>query len=327
MTYTIPKAFEGQPLRAYLLRELGLSHRLLARLKAMPDGILLDGQRVTVRAILHADARLSLAIEDEGDTERIVPSGVMPRVLYEDSDLIVCDKSGDMPTHPSHGHFDDTLANALVGYDLDRYGRPLPFRPVNRLDRETSGTVLIARNALAAARLSEQMQSKRIRKVYLALLDGSIPESGTVAAPIRRAQPSIILREICSPDAEGAQTAVTHYRTIAAWRTADGCPRTLVSAVPETGRTHQLRLHFAHLGAPILGDGLYGRESTADRPRRQLLHARSLTFSHPTTDLPLHIVAPIPEDIWQYVPTELREVVEREADRPPTEPRSSKEDI
>ena len=316
MTYTIPKEFEGQPLRAYLLRGLGLSHRLLARLKVLPDGITLDGRRVTVRTILHAGARLALAIEDEGDTERIVPSGVMPRVLYEDSDLIVCDKSGDMPTHPSHGHFDDTLANALASYDLDRHGHPLPFRPVNRLDRETSGTVLIARHALAAARLSEQMQSKRIRKVYLALLDGSIPESGTVTAPIRRAQPSIILREICSPDAEGAQPAITHYRTVAAWQVPNGQTRTLVLAFPETGRTHQLRLHFAHLSAPIMGDGLYGREDTADRPSRQLLHALSLTFSHPTTNAPMHVVAPVPDEIWQRIPTEHRASVKHAVDQP-----------
>ena len=319
MTYTVPEEYEGLPLRTYLLRELRLSHRLLTRLKAVPDGILLDGRRVMVRAILHAGETLSLAIEDDGDDGRIVPSGVMPHVLYEDGDLIVCDKAGDMPTHPSHGHFDDTLANALATYDQSRYGRTLPFRPVNRLDRETSGVVLIARNALAAARLAEQMQGQRIRKVYLALLDGSIPESGTVSAPIRRAQPSIILREVCAPDAEGAQAAITHYRTVASWQTADGQPRTLVLAFPETGRTHQLRLHFAHLGAPILGDGLYGREDTADRPSRQLLHALSLTFWHPTEDRPIHVVAPIPDEMWQRIPTEHQASVKQIENQPSVE--------
>lgn len=316
MTYTIPAAYEGQPLRSYLMRELHLSHRLLSRLKSMPQGIVLDGQPVTVRAILHEGAVLSLAVEDEAQNAgHIVPSGVMPSVLYEDSDLIVCNKSGDMPTHPSHGHFDDTLANALASYDLARMGNALPFRPINRLDRETSGVVLIARNALAAARLSCEMQDKRIQKTYLALLDGHVPASGTVDAPIRRAQPSIILREVCSPDAQGAQSARTHYRTVAQWLSEDGRPRSLVVAIPETGRTHQLRLHFAHLGAPILGDGLYGSHAgkdcgdTSECPPRQMLHALSLTFAHPTDGAPMCVTAPVPEEMWQYIPPSLCETV------------------
>lgn len=319
MIYTIPEEYEGLPLRTYLLRELRLSHRLLTRLKTLPDGLLLNGRRVTVRELLHAGATLSLAIEDTGDAERIVPSGVMPHVLYEDADLIVCNKAGDMPTHPSHGHFDDTLANALATYDQARHSHTLPFRPVNRLDRETSGVVLIARNALAAARLAEQMQGKRIRKTYLALLDGDIPESGTVTAPIRRAQPSIIRREVCPPDAEGAQAAITHYRTVASWQTADGQPRTLVLASPETGRTHQLRLHFAHLGAPILGDGLYGRRVTPDQPSRQLLHALSLAFLHPTENRPMHVVAPVPDELWQRIPPEHQVPVEQIVNQPTVE--------
>ena len=314
MTYSISALYDGQPLRTYLTRELNLSHRLLTRLKALPNGILLDGRPVTVRAILHTGATLTLAIEDESPVSgRIVPSGVMPCVLYEDDDLIVCNKPGNMPTHPSHGHFDDTLANALATYDISHHGQAYPFRPVNRLDRETSGVVLIARNALSAARLSGQMQAKGIRKVYLALLDGEIPECGTVNAPIRRAQPSIILREVCSADDEGAQSALTHYRTLAAWHTPSGQPRTLVQAFPETGRTHQLRLHFAHLGAPIVGDGLYGSKHATepDLPARQLLHALSLRFEHPGTHVPMCIVAPIPEDMWQHIPPSLHEAVGR----------------
>lgn len=309
MQYIIPHACDGMLLRTYLCRELCLSRRLLTRLKTTPDGILLDGRPVTVRAVLHAQNVLSLAIEDEAEDmpTSVVPNGVLPPVLYEDEHLLVCNKPGNMPTHPSHGHFDDTLANAVAAYDMAKEGRIRVFRPITRLDRETSGVVLIARDRLAALRLSRGMREHQLKKTYLAVLDGiPTPAQGVIDAPIRRAQESIITREICSPDAEGAHTAQTRYRTLAVWET-DGHARALVEAHPQTGRTHQLRLHFAHLGTPIAGDGLYGRDDLAATltPPRQCLHAYSLTFAHPITGEPLTIVAPLPDDMARYIPAHI----------------------
>ena len=128
-----------------------------------------------------------------------------------------------------------------------------------------------------------------------------------IDAPIRRAQASIILREVCHPSAEGAHTALTRYRVLARWQVS-GHARALVEAHPETGRTHQLRVHFAHIGAPIAGDGLYGRTNIPTElcPPRQCLHAYSLAFAHPLTSRPIQTIAPLDDDIARYIPTDIR---------------------
>lgn len=312
MRYIVPDACDGMLLRTYLCQVLRLSHRHLARLKRAEDGILLGGRRVSVRAVLRAGDELVLA-SDEADETSVVPGGQMPPVLYEDEDILICNKLGDMPTHPSQGHFDDTLANAVAAYDIARTGQARVFRPITRLDRETSGIVLIARTRHAATLLSEQMRLRQIQKTYLAILDGAIQaDEGQICAAIRRARESIILREICDEDAPGAQRALTHYRVLAKWSVGKHT-RTLVKALPETGRTHQLRLHFAHVSAPIAGDGLYGHDlsnidlsnidsSDIDTPSRQCLHAYALTFTHPIKEQSMTVTAPIPDDMARHLP-------------------------
>ena len=299
MRYVIEKEHEGMLLRTYLCEVIGLSRRHLTHLKQTEDGMLLNGRHVTVRAVLHGGDELCLN-EQETENEHILPRGDMPPVLFEDGELLVCNKSGRMPTHPSIGHFDDTLANALAAYDLAREGRTRVFRPITRLDRETSGAVLIARTPLAATKLSEQMRERRIVKTYLAILEGvPKPCAGQVEAAIRRKSESIILREICDEGVEGAQYALTHYCVLATWQHGDG-RRSLVKAVPTTGRTHQLRLHFAHLGTPIVGDGLYG--VPAPDAARQCLHAYTLAFPHPLTGKELTLCAPLHEDMARLLP-------------------------
>jgi 23S rRNA pseudouridine1911/1915/1917 synthase len=303
--YIIEVCHDGMLLRNYLLGVANISRRLLTRLKNTPNGILLNGQAVTVRALLHTGDVLQLAWEDSSVTPRgnIVPSDVLPDIVYEDDDILVCNKPGGMPTHPSHGHFDDTLANAVARYDLNTKGHIGVFRPVNRLDRDTSGIVLIARHQWAAARLSAAMKNGHIQKNYFAVLEGTLPSpAGTIDAPIRRAQASIITREVCLPNADGAHTALTRYHVIATWCIGP-YERTLVKAEPLTGRTHQLRLHFTHLGAPIAGDTLYGLSHTdLLPPARQALHAASLTFPHPTTGKPMTLSTPLSEDIRSLLP-------------------------
>ena len=302
MRYIISEACDGMLLRTYLCDVIRLSRRHLTRLKQTENGILLN-QR-TVRAVLHCGDELLLNVEEESKGN-IVPRGDMPPILYEDDALLICNKSGLMPTHPSHGHFDDTLANAVAAYDLSATGHIRTFRPITRLDRETSGIVLIARTQLAATRLSEHMRQRRMQKTYLAILDGTpSPRQGCVKTAIRRAEDSIILREVCDEEAEGAQRALTHYCVLAEWP-HEGGTRSLVKATPITGRTHQLRLHFAHLGTPIVGDGLYGHTPTADTPR-QCLHARSLAFTHPLTDEPMTVCAPLYEDMSALIPSDVR---------------------
>jgi len=278
----------GKSVYDVLRRELGLSNRMLSRLKGDERGILVDGERVTVRYRLAEGQRLELAVDDRVGAEHILPVDLPIEILCDDPDFFAVNKPSNMPTHPSHGHYDDTLANALA-YHCAAAGEPFIFRPVNRLDRNTSGIVLAARNQLSAARLAASMQAGEIEKRYLALLDGVLTQdAGELCAPIRRTAESIITREVCA-EGEG-DYALTRWHVL-----ARNDRHTLVEASPITGRTHQLRVHFAHLGCPIHGDDLYG--NAADDLDRQALHAGSLIFPHPADHRPVHLTAPPPDDL------------------------------
>ncbi len=291
MEYIISADWQGRSVKEYVYTCVGVSRGVLAALKKREDGILLNGKHVTVRAILNENDLLSLALEDRADagTEKIVPIDLPVDIAYEDDFLWVVNKPPHMPTHPTHGHYTDTVANALAFRTRKADGKQGVFRPVNRLDRDTSGLVLIARDRLSAAKLSASLQSGKIEKTYLALLSGNVKqEEGVIDRPIRRAMESIIIRECCEKGQGDA--ALTRYRVL---RRYDGY--TLVSAAPITGRTHQLRVHFASIGHPILGDSLYGESS--DLIERQALHACRLTFPHPNADKLLDIVSMPPEDM------------------------------
>ena len=177
---------------------------------------------------------------------------------------------------------------------IQKKGEPFVFRSVNRLDRNTSGLVLVAKNRISANRLYESMQKGLITKKYIALLLGTLPEKeGMIDTYIRRREESIITREVCAalPD---ASRAITKYELLS----SDGS-LSAVKASPITGRTHQLRLHFAHLGTPILGDDLYGEES--EEISRQALHAYFLSFPHPRSGEMTELFAPLPSDMEEIL--------------------------
>lgn len=288
MIFRITDAENGQTIREFL-RAMRLSTRMLKYLKYRDDGILVDGTRVTVRHVLRTGEVLTLAMTDAESSEAVAPVDLPLQILYEDGDLVVPAKPAGMPTHPSHDHYGDTAANALA-FRYREMGVPFVFRPINRLDRNTSGVFLAARNKLAAGRLTRAMSEGKIRKVYLAVLDGEIDgENGVIDACLHRTADSIIVRETCPPDAPDADPARTEYRVL---RRENG--HTLVEARPITGRTHQLRVHFASIGHPITGDDLYGTPS--DLIARHALHAKSLTFPHPATGAEMTVTAPLPED-------------------------------
>ncbi len=296
MNITVTKALDGMTVKDWLYKN-GISRGLITHLKKLECGITVNGEHATVRRILREGDVLSLYIDDraEDENDNLVPTEMPLDIIYEDDDMIAVNKPPNMPTHPSIGHFDDTLANGLAYYFSSR-GIPFVFRAVNRLDRDTSGIVLVAKNRVSAARLGELMKSGKIRKTYIAVLGGVLtPRSGEINAPIRRREASIILREVCSENAPDAKSALTAYETLAA---SGDC--SIVRAEPITGRTHQLRVHFAHMGAPIVGDGMYGTAETSptkyDREMsRHALHASALDID--LGDKRLTLTAEPPSDI------------------------------
>ena len=279
MTILIPHEFEGRLLRSYLTHTLSLSTATISRLKNHERGIVVNGERVTVRYVLHTGDVLELADRDTPDTatRTVLPADLPLDILYEDDRLIALNKPAGMPTHPSHGHLTDTLANALAWRYATR-GEPFVFRPLGRLDRNTSGVVIAAKTRAVSGFLGRALQEGRVIKRYLAVLEGelALPAGGTgyIDAPIHRVAASGIRRNVCSADAEGAERALTAYRVLAV---AEG--HTLVLAEPKTGRTHQLRVHFTHVGHPLVGDDLYG--SPDPRMARHALHALSLSVPLP----------------------------------------------
>lgn len=293
MEIIISKGQDQKTVGQILREDLRLSRRIISLLKQRPDGILLNGTHATVRNKVVYDDVLRINYADEEllfDENHIVPTDLPFEIVYQDHDLILINKPHGMPTHPSRNHREDTLANGLA-HMCRVVGSPFVFRPINRLDKDTSGLVLVAKNQLAAYRLSESMKAGEIHKSYVALLCGRIPnEVGELRDFMHRAPESKMLRCLCQKNDEGAMLALTKYKRIAA-----NDMFSVVVAAPITGRTHQLRLQFSACGHPICGDTLYGYPY--EHIGRQALHAFRLSFPHPTTQKRLQFSIPLPDDM------------------------------
>ena len=254
----------------YLRRYAGISAQMIKRLKAVPDGITRDGQHLrTVDPVADGDVIMLHLPETCGHTPN--PELHVP-VVYESAQILVCDKPAGMPVHPSMLHRADTLANWFAAQNPD-----CGFHLVNRLDRNTSGLCLIAKTAYAAHQLRGGVQKR-----YYALVANGLHGSGTVDAPIAREQASVITRCV---RADG-RPAVTHYLVL------QETPRcTLLELTLETGRTHQIRVHMAHIGYPLLGDALYGGDCS--RLQAHALHCGELTLNDPANCKPIVLHAPL----------------------------------
>lgn len=298
MDILIDKEKAGKNIRQLLRGDMGYSSGMLKRLKFSPGGILVNGEFVTVRYQLKEGDILSIACEDkEEDTSPyITPVPLEIGIAYEDEHVTVVDKPHSMPAHPSFGHRDDTVANALAY----RYsGAPYVFRPVNRLDRDTSGLMITANTRLAAFKLYQEMISGGIKKAYIAVLDGDIGNySGKLISYMGRCSDSIVKRRICESHEDGAKIAVTVYRTL--YRSEK---YSVVLASPVTGRTHQLRLHFSSAGHPIAGDTMYG--NWHESIKRHALHSVFTAFRHPETSEPVSLFSSIPEDMRRIIETKV----------------------
>ena len=291
LTLTATPELAGAEVNTLLRRVLGLSGTVLRRVKWLEDGITVDGVRVSVRYRMSEGQTLSVRLTDPVLRSGVVPAEGPLDIVYEDLDLIVVNKAPGVPVHPGHGHFDDTLGNYLM-WHYRQTGDPSDFHPVHRLDRGTSGLVVSAKHPHAQEKLKNQLHTGGFRRVYLAVCDGAPPgPSGTVDAPIGPVDGSLSARRV-RPDGKPARTRYRVLQTCG--------PRTLVELELETGRTHQIRVHMAHLGCPLTGDFLYGRADGAPIPR-PALHSARLELDHPVTGERLACSAPLPDDMRRLV--------------------------
>lgn len=278
MTFTVTDELCGKTMLSFLRSRLKISGAALSALKRDPKGILVNGEHVTVRYILREGDSIyinELGIEDE-QSENVDPVNIPVNIVFENEDILLIDKPPYMPTHPSHGHLDDTLANA-VAYLFKERDIPFVFRPIGRLDRNTSGISLIAKHRISASFLFFARQKDMIKKRYIALLQGKLEGGGewhTIETYMKRQEESIIVRCVADESEEGSFIATTRWRLL-----YSNNQISVVEAEPATGRTHQLRVHFAHLGHPIIGDDVYGEAD--ESIGRHALHAASLTLPLP----------------------------------------------
>ncbi|WP_052488124.1 RluA family pseudouridine synthase [Gordoniibacillus kamchatkensis] len=283
-------------LKTVLHRRLGMSRKLLSRLKLTEQGITVNGERRYTTVKLAAGDVVEVRMEAE-ESDDILPQDLPLDILYEDEHLLVVNKEAGMIVHPTHGHYVGTIANAVVHYWRER-GETHRFRPVHRLDQETSGVLCIAKNPYAHQQISEQMQAGTVTKLYCAVVHGVVAaDGGTVDGPIDRdpEQPHV---RIVTPN---GYPAVTHYEVLERYER-----HTLVQLRLETGRTHQIRVHMKHIGHPLVGDKMYGPPGGAELPPpfpRQALHAAKLGFEHPAAKRRLEIEAPLPADMRELVRT------------------------
>ena len=290
--------------------------------KFEPEGITCDGVPVRVSERIRPGQTLRVVLPERGDAGKLIPEPGPVRVLYEDEDLIVVDKAAGEVVHPCHGHYSHTVANHVADY-LNRGGEDGSggLRVIGRLDKETSGVLLFAKNRAAAARLQRQRQDGRLARIYLAVCAGEFPaegQAGTIDRPMEkvpgdlmkmRVVPEERLREAPESEPGVALRAVTHYEVLAQ---AAGCA--LLKVRIETGRTHQIRVHMASAGHPLIGDTLYGPEAPrldhtksmpaaegAEAWTRALLHAASVRLEQPFTGETVRIRAPLPKDFRGYL--------------------------
>lgn len=278
--FKITDDYNDKDIKTVLKSRFSLSERLITKLKVSGGIVLNDKPAFTIKHVVCGDV-LEIILPDEA-SENIVPNEIPIDILYEDDDILAVNKAPGMPTHPSVRHYEGTLANAVCAYYKEI---PFTFRAITRLDRYTSGTVIIAKNSLSAHILSDAMQSGKFKKTYYAVCTGApSPADGLISAPIKRAEG--IIKRTVSPD---GKSAVSEYETL---EVRGGL--SLVKLSPLTGRTHQLRLHLAHIGTPIYGDFLYGLEIPGEHTR---LHCGEVSFPHPFTGETVCARSPLPADM------------------------------
>ena len=277
--FTVPKDFDATMAKVFLRSYCNISAGMLTSLKKTDNGISRNG--ILLRAIDKVFTDDIVTLKFPEDKNNIVPVQMPLVIRYEDEHLLVIDKPSHMPVHPTHNHQYDTLANAVSFY-LHSKNENSAFRALNRIDSDTTGLVLIAKNRYCAYSLA-----KNFDKRYVAICEGILTSSGTVNADIALLEGHTIQR---TAGTGNGISAVTHYQPLLCTQ-----KYSLVDFRLETGRTHQIRVHMAHIGFPLVGDDMYG--GSLDAIQRQALHCRQISFLHPVTHKTITVTSPLPEDM------------------------------
>ena len=282
LDYQVEAQDEGLKIIDVLATSMDISSRLIRKCKNHKN-ILLNKRDGSVNRIVHEGDTITLFLDHDENT--FDPHPLVLDIVYEDGDCLAVNKPPFLVVHPTKGHPDGTLANAL-SYHQYLHNQNYKIRFINRLDRDTSGIVLVAKNAFAQQRVSDQMIANTVDKIYFAVVDGVVAsDKGTINEPIERIEALDIKRGVI----HDGMPSITHYEVVERYKA-----HTLMRITLETGRTHQIRVHFAHVGHPITGDTLYGQPSTLIN--RQALHCAEMHFIPPRQKELTGMKAPLPED-------------------------------
>lgn len=284
LSFTVPEACTGMNAKWFLKSFCGLSTRMITQLKREKDGILMNGKILRTIDKVIPGSTVTVKLPDEEMNIEPVPGKL--DIQFEDEHILVVNKPPFMPVHPVKQHQTDTLAN-IVAYQSMKAGEDYVFRAVNRLDRNTSGLVLIAKDRFTVNKLKNS-----VHKDYIAAVHGIMTGKGTVKAPIGLTDESKIVRHVL----DSGTPAVTHYTVL-----KNGADYSLLKLWLETGKTHQIRCHMSCLGHPLLGDDLYG--GSCERINRHALHCAEMVFTHPVTGKKISISAPLPQDMQNLINT------------------------
>ena len=285
---TVPPEYEGRMIKYFVRGQMGVSHHQFTSLKTR-DGMKVNGTAVHANYLLRQGDSVEILLEDECAIA-VIPDPTPVNVVYEDEDVFIIDKPAPLACQCSVRQTGMTLENRLAS----RYPG-MTFRPLNRLDKGTSGLMAAAKHAYAAQRLQRQLHTDDFIREYIAIVEGSMTGEGIIEAPIIKAEGATIRRAV---DITNGKPAVTHYR---AERVGEGCSSVRLRL--QTGRTHQIRVHMAHIGHPVVGDFLYGREDSR-LPGRFALHSTYIRFSHPITGKAIEAVSPLPEELGRLMDDE-----------------------
>ena len=316
LIYSVTAQEAGQTVEEILHRNLGLTKRQISQAKFRTDGICVNGIRSRIsRLVREKDEVLVLLEEKSISSGHLLPFEGKLDILYEDEDLLAVNKPAGLVVHPSPGHYEDSLANMLIHYFKSR-GEMVKIRPLGRLDKETSGVMIFAKNQVAAERLQEQRKTGVFGKEYLALVQGHLKErKGEIRIPIRK-MPGELMKMEAAEEGKDAWTeyeVAEEYRILKEARAIAECNDLKEYKIPEffslvrlklqTGRTHQIRVHMAWLGHPLLGDQIYGtaRDSRDGAAGRAALHAARVWLEQPFTKENLVIEAGFPADMQRIL--------------------------